>query len=572
MISATRRWVRRNRSGLAIGIGVLGAGYVAGHYILSKISEARDRMSIDRIARENLRRRFQQNQEDCTFTVLALLPTAAENILDALPVESITYELQQKKAERLGRSTGTSEGAPSESSGPASAIDEDGKSLSSFQTESYIHTSQIAPSSSGDGEAGSQKPRKTKPQLWNELKITSITRAFTLLYTLSLLTILTRIQLNLLGRRNYLSSVVSLASYPQNENTISLENHDDDNEEQTYGNDFETNRKFLTFSWWLLHRGWRDIKEKVEAAVKDTFGPLNPREDVSFEHLSALTVEVRRKVEGSTEEERRTRKWLPYLLPPQDQEEFVLSESGVSSPQLATESPQTSSQTDDPPPAPIPSTSLPSPLRKLLDETSDLIDSPTFTHILTLLLDTTFSHLIDQKIRSQAFKIPANPIETTDPTSRIHEIIDPTESGTDMMAAPIDPNQSKTKLANILAVMTRQAHSIGNGVPNEYVQSMEEVRDLEAFAAVIYSSNFEFESVEIPPLADKKDGKVSEEEAKVTARQGDRGDGDSTGARERGIITEGGGASIVQDGSDHGFWGATSGMFESVWGRVSGSS
>ena len=140
------------------------------------------------------------------------------------------------------------------------------------------------------------------------------------------------------------------------------------------------------------------------------------------------------------------------------------------------------------------------------------------------------------------------------------------------MAAPIDPNQSKTKLANILAVMTRQAHSIGNGVPNEYVQSMEEVRDLEAFAAVIYSSNFEFESVEIPPLADKKDGKVSEEEAKVTARQGDRGDGDSTGARERGIITEGGGASIVQDGSDHGFWGATSGMFESVWGRVSGSS
>ena len=52
MISATRRWLRRNRTNLAIGLGVLGAGYVAGQYILNKISEARERMSSDRIARE----------------------------------------------------------------------------------------------------------------------------------------------------------------------------------------------------------------------------------------------------------------------------------------------------------------------------------------------------------------------------------------------------------------------------------------------------------------------------------------------------------------------------------------
>lgn len=126
-----------------------------------------------------------------------------------------------------------------------------------------------------------------------------------MIYTLSLLTLLTRIQLNLLGRRNYLSSVVSLASHPPNDSTISLENHDDDRAEQTYGNDFETNRKFLTFSWWLLHRGWRDVMEKVDAAVKEVFGPINPREDVSFEKLSSLVVEVRKKVEGATEEERR---------------------------------------------------------------------------------------------------------------------------------------------------------------------------------------------------------------------------------------------------------------------------
>ena len=52
MIGATRRWLRRNRRGLAIGAGVVGAGYLAGQYVLSKISEARERMSSDRIARE----------------------------------------------------------------------------------------------------------------------------------------------------------------------------------------------------------------------------------------------------------------------------------------------------------------------------------------------------------------------------------------------------------------------------------------------------------------------------------------------------------------------------------------
>ena len=58
MISATRRWLRRNRTNLAIGLGVLGAGYVAGQYILNKISEARERMSSDRIAREKYNSRL----------------------------------------------------------------------------------------------------------------------------------------------------------------------------------------------------------------------------------------------------------------------------------------------------------------------------------------------------------------------------------------------------------------------------------------------------------------------------------------------------------------------------------
>ena len=266
----------------------------------------------------SLRRRFEQNQEDCTFTVLAILPTATENILDALPVEQVLEELQRQKAERLARSVGPSEIA---SSAPPSVAetaetaaekttgggdDEDARSTS-LQSDGYVHASQMA--------VGGPKSKKSKSQLWHEMKITSITRAFTLVYTLALLTLLTRIQLNLLGRRNYLASVVSLATPPpaSHESTISLENNDDDNLDQAYGNDFETNRRYLSFSWWLLHRGCLDLMERVRAAVQDVFGSINPREEMSIEKLSELTLEVRKKVEGATEEERRY--FCPFPFP-----------------------------------------------------------------------------------------------------------------------------------------------------------------------------------------------------------------------------------------------------------------
>jgi len=52
MIEASRRWFRRNRANFAISAGVLGAGYLATQYVLGKVTEARQRMSDDRIARE----------------------------------------------------------------------------------------------------------------------------------------------------------------------------------------------------------------------------------------------------------------------------------------------------------------------------------------------------------------------------------------------------------------------------------------------------------------------------------------------------------------------------------------
>ena len=133
----------------------------------------------------------------------------------------------------------------------------------------------------------------------------ALTRAFTLIYTVSLLSLLTRVQLNLLGRRSYLSSLVAHTSPGPQDQMINLEDFADAHKQAGDGNEFELNRQYLTFSWWLLHKGWGMVMERVESAVNEIFGPVKPTADISASQFSTLVLEMRKKVEGSTAEERR---------------------------------------------------------------------------------------------------------------------------------------------------------------------------------------------------------------------------------------------------------------------------
>lgn len=242
--------------------------------------------------------------------------------MKALPVEDTVAELQRQKAEKSNKINSSNDVESSIAPSVSAVEEEENKSIKTLAINKDTQPSQPG----GEGPAGPKheefRAKKSKIQLWNEMKIkctfawvvswnpplliaVAIARAFTLIYTICLLTLITRIQLNLLGRRNYLASVVSLATPLKGEAQISLENHDDDNAEQAYGNDFEINRKYLSFSWWLLHRGCINLMEKVIAAVEEVFGSVNPREDITLARLSELTLMVRQKVEGDTEEIRR---------------------------------------------------------------------------------------------------------------------------------------------------------------------------------------------------------------------------------------------------------------------------
>lgn len=103
---------------------------------------------------------------------------------------------------------------------------------------------------------------------------------------------------------------------------------------------------------------------------------------------------------------------------------------------------------------------------------------------------------------------------------------------------------------------------IGNGVPNEYVQAMEEVRELDAFAALVYSSHFE--------LGVTMDANGTGVEPVVEAEG--RAGGEVLGAKE--VSGKGEemplepriGKGEKEEGA--GIIGKTTGVFENVWGRV----
>lgn len=362
------------------------------------------------------------------------------------------------------------------------------------------------------------------------------------MYTLALLTMLTRVQLNLLGRRSYLSSVVSLATGSTNA-AISLENKDDDNSTEAYGDDFEVNRKYLTFSWWLLNKGWVDLMQRVEAAVRQVFGQMSPRDQVTFESFSTMTREVRRLAESMPVSHQQQQvggtstTWLSFLLPPRDMEGFVLRESGILDDSAASE-------TQPPEREPSSLTSAAS-LRRLLDETSDLIESPTFAHVLTQILDAGFSMLLDKKLAEGPFDLPPPP---SSPAAAAQIITDISPELQQLRA------ERKVLLPKCLSVLTRQAHIIGNGMPNEYLQVMEAVQDLEGFAAVVYSSNWENEIREegmMPP---------SGSESAASARGGTTTAASSV--RQSTILGQGEGEEslVLVDPSQS--------SFESVWAKV----
>ena len=120
---------------------------------------------------------------------------------------------------------------------------------------------------------------------------TAVTRTLTTLYSITLLSVFTHIQLSLLGRYKYVHSIIqlerdeeerelfdatSIASlfFAPSQQILDVEKLLSEDERSSLwrsGVDAQTERKFLTLSWWILHVGWKDVGERVRRGVEEVF-------------------------------------------------------------------------------------------------------------------------------------------------------------------------------------------------------------------------------------------------------------------------------------------------------------
>ncbi|KAK5799493.1 Peroxin-3 [Linnemannia elongata] len=484
MLSAVQGFANRHRKGLVITAGLTGGIYMMGKYAKSKLIEFHEKSASERTAKENMKRRFEQNQQDCVFTVLSLLPTLGDQLLHELNVELITAKLQQTRSQRSTpaptpdssmilppkpeqdenkqEQVGSAENKEEQKEESENVKEDQEAAVAVDGTEGHIKddsTDSAAMSdTNGDSNQSTQPStieRKTKLELWNELKIMSFTRTVTALYSLTFLTLLTQVQLNLLGRFTYVSSVIALsnttdASYrvdaPAVKGSLS----------STAGQlDFQTEKKYLTFSYWLLHEGWRRWSEKVRDVVEDVVGGISLKKAFTSKDFSDLLGEIRSRLEYTEdmEGERVPVNMREYMLPDEASDEReVLRAGGVDEFDLVVD--------------PV--------LRNLLDETRDFIDSADFTTVLSSTLATTFARF------NLALQPTFNPF-----------LLSPPQSGNSAVIAEIEDDEDIDRavpLVTLLPLVARQVHLIINGVPNEYVESLAMVKELQAFSAIVYSS------------------------------------------------------------------------------------
>lgn len=518
-----RKWLRSGANIVAIATGMIGGLYLVAQFTLRKFNELQERLLRDRVARENLRRRFLQNQEDCNFTIMALLPTLASQILDTINVESISRELQAQSKRGLamretmapqrdsdGAGPGdapvdapSTEGSDAPAESPRNAAGETpaeapnaaaGNDASQSNAETNAHDeanesasfarpalhsrassldkvsagapppiSANAKLSSAQGEAGrlEDERRATKLRLWSELKLASFERTFTTLYALVFLALETYIQLNLLGRRSYLVSLELQAKRdaetPQRDavHHIVLRGEDEatpPREQDAYmaGRlSQDTERKYLTSSYWFLHHGWKRVAETVHEAVHAELDDMPLRTIFTYPQLEELVQRIRARIEGSAESDfAYAGGFRDILLPESEANEAAMLRSAGAVPQNMSDEETITPQ-----------------LRGVLDETKDYIDSPDFAMVFRTACNRVFELLLQNLGTSFG-----------------------AAGGTDDLLHGARRADRSLLLAKLLPLVAQQAQVALHSSPNNFVDMINEGRELRALSVLIYTA------------------------------------------------------------------------------------
>ncbi|KAJ7497767.1 Peroxin-3 [Mycena latifolia] len=505
----------RARINLPKTVGILGTAYIIRRYVSDRLEDVKEQMEQERASRDNLKRRFTQTQSDVSYTILMLIPALSEQVLREMDLDSITQELQAHSRARIASSSMSASVASSAEMVEADARSESETSFSgSASTQSWIETGQagesremilgesVAPvhlsdslmtttstdtdsssnlstqESAVDSTNGSESSRPTKAELWNELKMLTFTRTLTTVYTTTLLALLTTVQLTLLARGRYVRSVIQLERQQRHQQALvpdltmllglglgfgggmdallgddAAEEADfaagfgwEENPEDAEEEEEIASAKYLTMTWWILHVGWKDVGERVRRGVEEVFSGVSLKTKLAPSDLHRLVHDVRRRVEHEVTFEGTERKvdFHTTLLPQTPETtQHVLTQGGYAS-------------TSHLPPRPAPQRDA---FTLLLDETREIISSPDFACVFEACLDRATEVLLSS-VENAVFASSRD--------------------------AVLPGEEVRIRLAGLLPGLARWSHLALNGLPNELVDNILDVRQVAALSAIVF--------------------------------------------------------------------------------------
>jgi len=413
ILETVKTFVQNNRRKIFITSGIFGGVYLIGRFAKGKLVELQQTMALDQITRENIKKRYQRNQFDCLTTTANFLPILLEEISSTYNVEIITARLQHTK------NTST----------------------------------QINPEDpEQDLEKIQKLEKKTKRELWEELKIMSFTRLIASVYIINLISLFTYLQINLIGRYVYIDSVITLNHNKTESSTSSSEKERALSDDSTQGLSTEIQAKYLAFSYYLIHVGWKELAEKVREETEKEIGPLLLNGKITFENLIEIFNKIRMNVEETAQIPSNSKKYKD-LNKDLNMTRFIINNEKYDNEILAT-------VTNDP------KVVIDEKLKNLLNETRDILESEDFSAVLSSCLNDSFESLF--------------------------MILKPTFIDTQNMDADsADTTNAPTKeilLAQMLPFITKSLYSVFYGVPNPFLEIIKDNMMQQRFSAIIYSS------------------------------------------------------------------------------------
>ncbi|KAL8584291.1 hypothetical protein ACOMHN_014710 [Nucella lapillus] len=362
----SRLWncMRRHKKKLIFVTAFFGGGWVAYKWVQNKVQEIRK--TEDKAYLEKIKRQhhFDSNQRTCNMTVLSMIPNLREALNKGLNSKDLTDKLQSNPANKLS--------------------------------------------------------------LWEELKVVSLAKAVTGIYGCCLLTLVLRVQLNLIGGYMFLDSIHGKKE-KESESSVS--------EEKALVSK-AVQERYLSLIRHLMGDGIAELARFVKKATKIEVSRISLKERMSIDYVQSVLNAVRERVECGQTELCQGPSSLPlcqYLLPGEQ----------VPDMEVKTEEEEL--------------------FDKLVKETRDITESSDFHLVLQESLERGFARLMDSV--ADHYRVKMDPEK---PTMGLHEVTLP--------------------LAKLLPVVDVVITGLLCDAPNAFVQELLLLEQLKNFAANIYEA------------------------------------------------------------------------------------